>query len=70
MTKQEAIKQFGQAVVDHARHMYETNYGKILFSEDVQYEDDIPLMQVDEQEAVAYLFRAKVYLGETAEDPC
>lgn len=59
MTKEQAIKQFGQTVVDKALMMYETDFGKILFSEDVEYEDDIPLMEVDEEKAVSYLYRAK-----------
>lgn len=56
MTKDEAIRRFGEQCVAKARSMYETNHGKIFFIEDRCYDDEIPL---DDEDQWAYLHRAK-----------
>lgn len=42
MTKNEAIEKYGAEIVELARDMHETDFGKVLFPEDVQTEWDIP----------------------------
>ena len=56
MTKEDAIAKFGVEAVEFARQMYETDFGKVLFVEDCEYEEDSPLN--DQDELLGYLIRA------------
>jgi hypothetical protein len=61
MTKTEAIKRYGLAVVEKAREIYETDFGKVLFADDADYED-IP---ADEETQLDRIGMAIVALGIT-----
>jgi hypothetical protein len=56
MKKKQAVKIYGQDIVDRAKQMYETNSGKVLFVEDCDYDDDIPC---DNTTQLEYLNRAR-----------
>ena len=57
MKKEDAIKKYGEKVVELARDMHETDFGKVVFEEDVvDLEWDIPLCEEDQ---IEYLEKAK-----------
>ena len=57
ISKNEAIRIFGEDVVERARDFYETDFGKVLFQEDCVEEFDFPLNNNDA--ILSYLFAAK-----------
>lgn len=63
MKKQDAIEKYGINVVEKARDMHETSFGKVLFKEDIDGMFDIA---PDSKEVIDYLERArKILLSET-----
>ena len=62
MNKADAVRKFGQEVVDVARNMYETCDGKILFEEDCHSGYDISLESGTPNLVLDYLHRAEVRL--------
>jgi hypothetical protein len=42
LTKNKALNYYGSKVVEKARDLYETDSGKVLFTEDCKCEDDRP----------------------------
>lgn len=59
MKKKEAFLKYGADVIDKARLMHETDFGKVLFAEDARNPDDIHPSHTDQ---VEYLERAKIIL--------
>lgn len=61
MTKSKAINLYGIKVIDKARDLYETDFGKVLFPEDCQYDEDI---SPDEEERLEYIGKAHYILSQ------
>ena len=62
MNKADAVRKFGQEVVDVARNMYETCDGKILFEADCHSGYDVSLESGTPNLVLDYLHRAEVRL--------
>ncbi len=57
MSKKKTIEKWGKDVVEKARDMYETYYGKVFFPEDCVTDEDIPL---NSDERNDYLLKATI----------
>ena len=62
MNKEDAVRKFGQEVVDVARNMYETCDGKILFEADCHSGYDVSLEGGTPNLVLDYLHRAEIRL--------
>lgn len=63
--KQWALSVHGTEVVEKARELYETDFGKVLFEEDCKYDGDCSLSASDEDEVYRYLGKAKTLLEDS-----